>query len=142
MVLSLCTYVGGTNPSQKTNIRCLNVFAKNTACMHTGSENAGWLMSVDMASLAETRVFDLYDGTVTSLHISGKAFNKPGWVAVSAYNCKEGRWVGLRQGALLPFVLLSPELRVPHVHVRFFCNRKGKVEQKPLKTKLASCLET
>ena len=61
--------------------------------MHTGSENAGWLMSVDMASLAETRVFDLYDGTVTSLHISGKAFNKPGWVAVSAYNCKEaGGW--------------------------------------------------
>lgn len=61
--------------------------------MLAAGENGGWLMSVDMASLTETRVLNIYDGTLTSLHISGKAFNKPGWVAVSTYNCRDsGGW--------------------------------------------------
>lgn len=55
----------------------------------TAGPNGGWLMSVDLDTLSETRIFDLYDDANTSIHISGKGFGKPGWVIASTYNCKE-----------------------------------------------------
>jgi len=59
----------------------------------SNNRDAGWLVSVDLATLQRTRLIDLYDGANTSLHVSGKAFDKPGWVLVSTYGCKvDGAW--------------------------------------------------
>lgn len=59
----------------------------------TASSNGGWLMAVDLDTLAERRLFDLYDDANTSIHVSGKGYDRPGWVVVSTYNCKEpGAW--------------------------------------------------
>jgi hypothetical protein len=58
-----------------------------------GSPTAGWLTAVDLVSLERTRIFNVYAGANTSLHISGKGYDKPGWVVVSSYNCKDtGAW--------------------------------------------------
>lgn len=60
---------------------------------NASSPTDGWLTSVDLATLQRTRIFDLYDNANTSLHISGKGYERPGWVVVSSYNCKEpGAW--------------------------------------------------
>ncbi|MBH0131257.1 hypothetical protein [Salinibacterium sp. NK8237] len=59
----------------------------------SASETAGFLTSVDMDSLERTTLFDAYDDANTSMHISGKGYDKPGWVVVSTYNCNaEGAW--------------------------------------------------
>lgn len=51
--------------------------------------DGGWLVAVDLTTLERTRLFDLYGTQAnTSLHISGKGYNKPGWVVVSTYDCK------------------------------------------------------
>jgi hypothetical protein len=50
----------------------------------------GWLTVVDLTTLQSSQIFNLYDGANTSIHISGKGYNKPGWVAVSTYSCKVG----------------------------------------------------
>ena len=60
---------------------------------HDGSPTAGWLTAVDLASLERTQIFNVYANATTSLHISGKGYDKPGWVVVSSYNCKDtGAW--------------------------------------------------
>ncbi len=49
----------------------------------------GWLVSVNLNTLERTRIFDLYrTKSNTSVHVSGKGYNKPGWVVVSTYSCK------------------------------------------------------
>ncbi len=59
----------------------------------TNGPNGGWLMSRDLVSNEEARLFDLYNDANTSIHISGKAYNKPGWVVASTYSCKvPGAW--------------------------------------------------
>lgn len=55
----------------------------------TAGPNGGWLVATDLVTLEETRIFDLYDDANTSIHISGKGYDKPGWVVVSTYSCKE-----------------------------------------------------
>ncbi len=60
---------------------------------NSSSATAGWLTSVDLDTLERTKLFDAYDDANTSMHISGKGYEKPGWVIVSSYNCKvEGAW--------------------------------------------------
>ncbi|MGJ8721958.1 MAG: hypothetical protein ACSHW9_08940 [Salinibacterium amurskyense] len=60
---------------------------------NSASETAGFLTSVDMETLERTTLFDAYDDANTSMHISGKGYDKPGWVVVSTYNCNaEGAW--------------------------------------------------
>ena len=55
--------------------------------------DGGWLVSLDLATLNRTRLIDFYDQANTSLHVSGKGYDKPGWVVVSTYNCKvDGAW--------------------------------------------------
>ena len=55
--------------------------------------DGGWLVSVDLATLQRTRLIDFYDQANTSVHVSGKGYDKPGWVVVSTYNCKvDGAW--------------------------------------------------
>jgi len=57
------------------------------------SPTAGWIVSVDLETLERTQIVRLYGGANTSVHISGKGYNKPGWVIVSTYNCKNpGAW--------------------------------------------------
>lgn len=59
----------------------------------SSSPDAGWLVSIDLDTLGRTRIFDIYEGGNTSIHISGKGYDKPGWVVASTYNCKEpGSW--------------------------------------------------
>ncbi len=55
--------------------------------------DGGWLVSIDLDTLQRTRIFDIYEGGNTSVHISGKGYDRPGWVVVSTYNCKvPGAW--------------------------------------------------
>lgn len=59
----------------------------------TASPNAGWAVAHNLRTGAKTRLFNLYDKANTSIHFSGKAFDQPGWVVVSTYNCKvPGAW--------------------------------------------------
>ena len=81
--------------------------------------DAGWLVAVDLETLARTRLFDLYgtDGN-TSIHISGKGYNKPGWVLVSTYNCKvPGAWSCEKVMA----VELAPQGRVLNLAHTYNC---------------------
>ena len=58
-----------------------------------GSATAGWLVSVNMDTLDRTKIFDIYDNASSSVHISTKNYDKPGWALVSSYNCKvPGAW--------------------------------------------------
>ncbi len=55
--------------------------------------NGGWVMAVDLVTGQATRLVDLYDDANTSIHFSGTAYDTPGWVVASTYNCKEpGAW--------------------------------------------------
>lgn len=55
--------------------------------------DAGYLVSVNLDTLDRTRIFRIYGGANTSVHISGKGYGKPGWVLVSTYSCKNaGAW--------------------------------------------------
>ena len=53
------------------------------------SETAGWVVSRNLVTGETTRFFDLYDDANTSIHFSGKAYDAPGWIVASTYNCKE-----------------------------------------------------
>ena len=56
-------------------------------------EDGGWLVADDLVTGERVRIFDLYDNANTSIHISGKGFDRPGWVIVSTYSCKvPGAW--------------------------------------------------
>ncbi len=55
----------------------------------TASANGGWVVAVDLVTGETRRYIDLYDDANTSIHFSGKAYDRPGWVVASTYNCKE-----------------------------------------------------
>jgi hypothetical protein len=51
--------------------------------------DTGDLMMVDIETAQRTNLFNIFqEDTDTSLHVSGKAFDKPGWVVVSSYFCR------------------------------------------------------
>lgn len=51
---------------------------------------SGYLEMIDLASTEITRLWRIYiDGASTALHVSGRAYNKPGWVLVSTYWTKD-----------------------------------------------------
>lgn len=59
----------------------------------SADRDGGWLVAVDLTTLERTRLVDLYDDANTSIHVSGKGYDRPGWVVVSTYNCKvAGAW--------------------------------------------------
>jgi len=59
----------------------------------SADRDAGWLVAVDLTTLERTRLVDLYNDANTSIHVSGKGYDQPGWVVVSTYNCKDaGAW--------------------------------------------------
>jgi len=50
----------------------------------------GYVEMHDLKTRKMTRLFSLYlGGSATAMHISGKAYNKPGWVLVSTYATKK-----------------------------------------------------
>ncbi|MFZ5892899.1 MAG: WD40 repeat domain-containing protein [Myxococcota bacterium] len=55
---------------------------------------AGYVFMVDLDRERRVELFSTYiDGSATSMHFSGKAFDKPGWVLVSTYAGKGApRW--------------------------------------------------
>lgn len=80
--------------------------------------NGGWLMAVDLDTLESTRLIDLYDGTNTSIHISGKGYDKPGWVVASTYNCKvDSGWACDKVMA----IELAPDARVLNLAHTYNC---------------------
>lgn len=52
---------------------------------------SGFVTMVDVESGERTDLFSLYgpNSSATSLHISGAATDRPGWVVVSFYNCRD-----------------------------------------------------
>lgn len=59
----------------------------------TSSANGGWIVAIDLVTGETRRYIDLYDDANTSIHFSGKAYDMPGWVVASTYNCKvPGAW--------------------------------------------------
>jgi len=59
------------------------------------SEHSGWVVAYNLHTGEYFRLWLIYDaGSSTSMHISGRAFNRPGWVLVSTYNPYAGndRW--------------------------------------------------
>ncbi len=60
---------------------------------NSASETAGWLTAVDLQTLERTKIFDIYDNANSSVHVSMKGYDKPGWALISTYNCKvPGAW--------------------------------------------------
>ncbi len=55
--------------------------------VYTDQATTGYITTIDLETGARTSLIPTWiGGTVTSLHISGKAFNKPGWILVSTYS--------------------------------------------------------
>jgi len=54
----------------------------------------GYVEMYDLVTHEKTNLFSIYlDGSATAMHISGKAYNKPGWVLVSTYGTKKApKW--------------------------------------------------
>ena len=60
---------------------------------NSSSPTAGWLTAVSLDTLERTKIFDIYDNANSSVHVSMKGYNKPGWALVSTYSCKvPGAW--------------------------------------------------
>ncbi len=78
--------IGGNHPSDLA----LNAAGDDVFVVLDFSPGAddGWLVSIDLATLERTRIFSLYEGGNTSVTISGRGFDKPGWVVMSTYDCK------------------------------------------------------
>ena len=69
--------------------------AGNDAFVFINFDN-GALTSVDLETGSRIELFNVFDeNTDTSIHVSGKAYDKPGWVVVSTYFCRApGQAVG------------------------------------------------
>ena len=83
-------------------------------------QGRGELVMVDLDSGRRTVLLPTWvAGTASSIHVSGKAFDRPGWVLVSTFNAKKGRsWL---QEQLLA-VQLQPDpkvLRLGFHHARY-----------------------
>ncbi|MFV0253185.1 MAG: hypothetical protein ACK5H2_07585 [Beutenbergiaceae bacterium] len=67
------------------------------------SSPTGAIYMINMATGVRTDLLETYiNGSTTSVHISGKAYNKPGWVLVSTYGDAEGdrQWLHRKVFAL------------------------------------------
>lgn len=51
--------------------------------------DGGWLVAIDLATLERTRLFFIWDGSSTSMHVSTKNFGRPGWALISTYDCHQ-----------------------------------------------------
>ncbi len=53
--------------------------------------NYGWVFVTDLTTGHKTRLFNIFRTGNTSLHLSGRALNRPGWALMSTYNCVESK---------------------------------------------------
>jgi len=59
----------------------------------SNSEDAGWIMGYNLKTKSYSHLVNIWDdGANTSMHISAKGFNKPGWAVISTYGGVEGAW--------------------------------------------------
>jgi len=62
--------------------------AGNDAYLFINFDN-GALTAIDLETDSRTELFNVFDeNTDTSIHVSGKAFDRPGWAVVSTYFCR------------------------------------------------------
>jgi len=54
------------------------------------NENYGKVFVTDLETGEVTTLFDVFGQGNTSLHFSGRAYDVPGWIVVSTYNCSAG----------------------------------------------------
>lgn len=52
------------------------------------NSNYGWIFSSDLVTGQTTKLFNVFASGNTSLHLSGRAFDRPGWALLSTYNCQ------------------------------------------------------
>lgn len=79
--------------------------------------NAGSVMMVNMATGVRTDLIPTYlAGSTTALHISGKAFSRPGWVLVSTY-ADEGTFQWLHRKLFALELKANPRIyQLAHTH--------------------------
>ncbi len=49
--------------------------------------NYGWIFVTDLVTGTKTPLVNIFATGNTSLHLSGRALNRPGWALLSSYNC-------------------------------------------------------
>ena len=85
----------------------------------------GWLFMVDIATLERTNLISTYTlrpepVAYTSLHVSGKAFERPGWVVVSTFRARSVRTEWFQDKVMLIELASSPSVRrLADHHSRF-----------------------
>ena len=57
----------------------------------TDNPNYGWVFVTELATGNSTPLLNIFETGNTSLHLSGRAFDRPGWALMSTYNCKSER---------------------------------------------------
>ena len=56
----------------------------------TANPDYGWVYMVELSTGTRTRLIDIYGEGNTSLHLSARGASRPGWAALSTYNCSAG----------------------------------------------------
>jgi len=67
----------------------------------SNSEDAGWIMGYNLQTKTYSHLVNIWDDNAnTSMHISTKNFNKPGWALISGYGGVAGAWTNRKVYAL------------------------------------------
>ena len=56
----------------------------------TKNPDYGWVYMEELGNGKRTRIVDIFGQGNTSLHLSARAANRPGWAVMSTYNCAAG----------------------------------------------------
>jgi len=79
------------------------------------ASSRGWLFMVDIATLTRTNLVSTYNRrrrpiAYTSLHVSGKAYERPGWALVSTYRTRSERIEWFQDKVMLVELVASPRI--------------------------------
>ena len=86
---------GGEHSDMALNKNGDDVFVWSHYSNSFPTEDSGWVMAHNLQTGEYFRLWQIYlNGSTTSMHISGRAFQKPGWVMISTYNpyLNNDRW--------------------------------------------------
>ena len=89
--------------------------------MFTDYAVSGDLVMVDVDTGVRTSLLPTYiDGTATAYHVSGKAFNKPGWIVLSTYANYGGPEKWLHQRVMAVELKANPTIiNLAHHHSQY-----------------------
>lgn len=77
---------------------------------------SGYVEMYDLATGATTQLWNMYiDGAATALHVSGKNYNKPGWVLISTYATNNPRGADLWYEKKIMAVELTDNPRIYNI---------------------------